>query len=71
METIVVRETPKHITAKRATISETSTETLLEAVNHVLQHHEHFAFLINEAILGIRAKAAREAEASAATKSKN
>jgi hypothetical protein len=65
METIA-RE--PHMIAKLETISETSTETLLEAVNHVLQHHGHFVFLIHETILGIRAKAARDAEA-AATKS--
>jgi hypothetical protein len=65
METITARA--PHLAAKLKTISETSDKQLLQAVNNVLQYSEHTVFLINEAILDIRAKALRDAPASTTT----
>jgi 5-carboxymethyl-2-hydroxymuconate isomerase len=57
MELTFARE--QHLVDKLKTIAETSDEHLLQAVNSVLQHHDHFIFLVHEAISDIRARAER------------
>jgi hypothetical protein len=52
----------QHLVDKLKTIAETSDKLLLEAVNTVLQHHDHFIFLIHEAISELRARAERASD---------